>query len=469
MTCQGKKETFVMKNYFLTLTEIQKQEIEDAGVESCDLKIDDLTGTVVDEDNLRLTKSVLSSTIANEHDTSIEGIVRVELEPAEGEIFPPSPQNEAMEVISNWRSKWSDTEQDFIEATEALLMGIPYKKISLHGGNEPNDVKRLREKVVPPDTFQIIVWGSLVGGHDNGNHKIASREAFGFEMGGDWNWWINSGIGDEIINPDSGRPIAEIIENNRLFIFPPLGNERMENGVEIYRCILREVLERIDISPEERDERMRQFAEERLRKYREAYIQECSKRFKKTLEGTRNKIIYGRDEIEELQKRLSRKVQEVIGAERKLKQLEASNGEQLESYSREFDSLVSVPGVEDVRVSDGMIKVFTENIYIKIDDGDIVFDIGKFRMEIYTSGSNGGIRFFNITRQGNGGNFNTHHPHVEKNRKPCLGNISELVPQLIGEYEYSALAQLGLQFLKSVNLGDSAGEEIFEYWPKKGE
>jgi hypothetical protein len=124
--------------------------------------------------------------------------------------------------------------------------------------------------------------------------------------------------------------------------------------------------------------------------------------------------------------------------------------------------------VLDVQVSDGVIKVFTEHIYITPDGCPDTFDIGKFRMEIYTSGANGGIRFFNLTRKGSitgGGGYGVHHPHVKGSGVACLGNISELVSQLIGEYEYSAVAQLGLQYIKSVNTNDSAGRTIFDNWP----
>lgn len=217
-------------------------------------------------------------------------------------------------------------------------------------------------------------------------------------------------------------------------------------------------------------ERLKCLVEERHNKSRRQYMAECSKRFEKTIRGTRDKVSNGYCEIEKLQKQLTRKIRETRGAERKLSQLEACKDGELEKYGKEFDSLSAVPGVKDVQVSDGVIKVFTEHIYITPEGYSDVFDIGKFRMEIFTSGSNGGVKFFNITRKGGGGghsNYNIHHPHVDGGGSPCLGNIKELVSQLIGEYEYSAVAQLGLQYLKTVNLNDSAGKGIFNAWPKK--
>lgn len=220
------------------------------------------------------------------------------------------------------------------------------------------------------------------------------------------------------------------------------------------------------------EEMLKAAAIERRRKSRERYMTECAKRLDKVLRETESKISAGEQEVEQLQQKIARVVRETIGAGRKLEQIKASKPAALETFGQEFDKLLQVPHVVNVQVADGVIKVFTDRIYI-VHDG-VTYDIGDFRVEIYT---NGAVRFFNLTNHGKGpganppdgfdGNtsFNRHHPHVKADGNPCLGNIQEAIPQLIGEHQYSVVAILAIQFLQSVNIDDSAGVGI-KWWPK---
>ncbi len=452
-----------MRNFFLVLSEEQQRRLQAAGVESCHLNIDGRTGEVVDQDNLQSALSALGVAVAGEYETPLEGIVRVELRPREGQedsssYSSPLPQNEV--EVRSFNSERSNASDYFKKVVEDILLPAIQQDAVL-------DVPHGKSREPANDgLFWIWIWSGILPKRDGQAPSkiwgipVSCRDA-GFQP---------SGQGVPIVDPETGYAVAELVENN-LLIHHDICHHGSRDELSIFRRLLEEVVTEISATPEEKAERQRKLAEERLRRSREQYIQECSRRFEKTVKGTRDKISSGKTEIEKLQQQLSRKIREVSGAERKLEQMEKTRDGQLESYGREFDSLTAVPGVEDVQVADGVIKVFTENIEITPDGHDVTFDIGKFRMEVYTSGTNGGIRFFNITRKGAGGynNYNIHHPHVSSEGIPCLGNIGEIVPQLIGEYEYSAVAQLGLQFLKTVNLDDSAGRGIFDAWPRKEE
>ena len=440
-----------MKNYFLVLDKDQINKIQGAEVEFCDLKIDGQAGVVIDEENVNPALESLGLAVVTETETSLEGIVRVEL----GTTGHPELSDPKFQVeIKNWNG---EQKGEFARITEQTLLPVVKRNIFL---GVPH------QETVPPaeSGFNIWIWSAASGA---ANTKPPA-EMWGVKVDCRDKGYTPTGQG-VVVFDDTGWPVAEIVNENNLYIFHDICHEGTNHELQIYQRILEEVVSEFSLSPEEKAERQQKLAEERRRKSRERYIAECSKRFEKTVKGTKKKIETGHREIEELQKRLTRKIRETRGAERKLEQLNASADSQLENYGKEFDSLSAVPGVEDVQVSDGVIKVFTEHIYITPDGYSDTFDIGKFRMEIYTSGANGGIRFFNITRKGSGNGYNIHHPHVNSSGSPCLGNIKELVSQLIGEYEYSAVAQLGLQYLKSVNINDSAGEGIFKYWPKKEE
>lgn len=196
---------------------------------------------------------------------------------------------------------------------------------------------------------------------------------------------------------------------------------------------------------------------------RENYIKEVSGRFTKNLTETKKNIDRGNSDVRKLQKDLVRRIREVQGLEQKLEQLKSREGEELEKFGREYDLLLQVPKVKSVEVADGVIKIFTDLIYCLDDRSKLWHEIGEFRIEIYTSGANGGVRWFNLTGKREGDNYGSHAPHVKGSGRACLGNTSEVFPELIGNYEFSAVAMLAIEFVSSCNTADSAGKTISNF------
>lgn len=438
-----------MKNFFIPeISPERKQKLQEAAVAFCDMELDGAIGLVVDEDNIDRALEVLGAAIESEKVTSIEGIVKIFLK----EVGVVSSIAYTVTVKS-----WSDggSQETFKKIVSEILspfikrnveVYVPHK--NCHSG-------------VSVDNFGIFVWSAPQrimqeieiknwGGKSLGcSDSLSTEDAFEF-----------------VVMDEAGVAIAGYRPGN-LWIFNDLVHYLNDNDQVVLRKILEEVVINLSASSEEKAERQRKLAESKRVASREAYMKECSRRFEKTVQGTKDAVAKGHADIVKLQQELTKRIRETQGAERKLEQIEIFRAENTDSYGREFDSLLQVPGVENIETADGVIKVFTEHIYITPDGCADTYDIGKFRMEVYTAGSNGGIRFFNLTRRGTGSGYNTNHPHVKENGSPCLGNISEQIANLIGEYEYSAVAQIGLQYLQSVNTGDSAGGGIFDHWPKK--
>lgn len=423
-----------MKNYFLGgLSPEQIAQL--SGVESCELEIDGEEGIVVDQENLIQALKTFGMKVVAETETSIEGIDKVTLAADDSVakiISPPKAGEVIVDDCSKYRcDHWKSfaqniqtwiQEQKFSANTRLVFLGeSAYSPEIKKQAEELLIIIQLGERIMPPELLERKEKNILA---------VCKPGSFLIRI---------DGLPDCPERPD--------IPQKLLKEFIPWAIEQNQQKIADFVKIR---------------------AEERRNASREAYIKECSRRFEKTLTGTQEKISQGHITINNMQKDLVKLIREVHGAERKLEQLSACKGTELERYAKEFESLAKVPGVEDVQVADGVIKVFTEHIYITPDGyPNDTFDIGKFRIEIYTSGSNGGIKFFNLTRQGTGKDYNTNHPHVQTNGTPCLGNIKEQVASLIGEYEYSAVAQLGIQYLEEVNLEDSAGKNIFNCWPRK--
>jgi hypothetical protein len=200
---------------------------------------------------------------------------------------------------------------------------------------------------------------------------------------------------------------------------------------------------------------------ERVRS-REAYAKECSKRFEKTVEGTRKAIVDGHAAVAKLQAELVRKIRETRGVERKLEQLESSRGGQMDEYGLEFDKLLQVPKVRRVEAKEGKVNVFTDILFCTDPRSGLRHEIGAFRIELDTT--RGCPRWFNLTRQVDGYNSGQMAPHIWSTGEACLGNTAEVFPELIGAYEFSAAAMVAIQFVESCNTDDPAGKQINK-WP----
>lgn len=195
-----------------------------------------------------------------------------------------------------------------------------------------------------------------------------------------------------------------------------------------------------------------------------AWVKANLKFFERTLEGTKKAIDQAQTATEKAQQEVVKQIRIREGQGRKLLQLEASRPQVEAKYADEFDRLAELPHVVRVAMDGNKICVFTDRMFV--EHGGNRYDIGDFRLEVYTDGSNGGVCMFNLTRTIDGYETGMQGPHVMRSGKPCLGNLKEAIPQYIGEGEYSIVVMLCVQYLQSVNVSDAAGKHI-NNWPHK--
>lgn len=143
-------------------------------------------------------------------------------------------------------------------------------------------------------------------------------------------------------------------------------------------------------------------------------------------------------------------------AERRLTdlgQLQASE----DALVRDFDRLVGLPGVTDVEVRDGVLRVFTETVLVTY--GGRQYRMGRFRLDLHFDGR---VFLRNLTDR-----YETYdHPHVE-NGRPCFGNIQEWMQRLLAQREFVAACEVLLHYLRTVNPGD--WRKAVTFWPEVGE
>lgn len=165
-------------------------------------------------------------------------------------------------------------------------------------------------------------------------------------------------------------------------------------------------------------------------------------------------------DVENYQKNLVKSLRELEEKQLVLQKIQNNDDETLERFGNEFDQLIKHPYIEYLETVGNKLIVYTKPITITYEGAK--YNIGKFNITIYTNGSNGCVRMYNLTNK-----LGCHHPHVNEDGYPCLGNIKEIIPYLIAEKKYAAASSICIQFLKSYTFEDGYQpyREISD-WPR---
>jgi hypothetical protein len=189
---------------------------------------------------------------------------------------------------------------------------------------------------------------------------------------------------------------------------------------------------------------------------RDQFVKECSKLYVKNLKSMEDSLRAYDLAVDEYNQKLIQAMRDRDVLLVKLEPLKESNEKRKEWAYTEYDTLCATPHVKDVKVIGKVIHVYTD--MISITHGYNTYNIGEFRIEINTDGSNSSVKAINLTKPLGG----LSHPHIHANGKCCLGNIEKGVSKLLAEYQYVILAQLMITYLQSYN-PDSAYGRV-ELW-----
>jgi len=158
-------------------------------------------------------------------------------------------------------------------------------------------------------------------------------------------------------------------------------------------------------------------------------------------------------------------------------QIACFDKEKLESEERakalkNYQDTVALKKVSSIAISDGVIHVYTKNIYAQDDRTKKWHDIGTFHIRIRMHDSaystDGTVRIKNTKYQIRSFSSYMEAPHIFKEGNICHGNLST---GMINAYQRKDLFQLVYQlivFLGSANTDDSAGKYI-NCWPEVSE
>jgi len=332
---------------------------------------------------------------------------------------------------------YRDMEPVLKEYTE--LLGLKIRISNPHSSEIPVAIGR-------DDTLFIWCWAiPKIRGRYDGGAATKIKSCFGIRLAGGQSDGITpTGVGVPMVDGD-GNTVAEVIDNNIFVLFDlphAPAAEPLRAILESY-CQTMLGVDKADIA-----EKMTLKREEALAKEaehsRDNYINACANRLGSEKERASKAIKEHNAEIADYQKRLVETYRKRDEDMARVMALEAIDGGENTKYGAEYDALAEVEKVKRVIVRDGMVQVYTDNIYINYDGK--TYDIGEFRIDI---GTNGELHAINLTRTISG----KAHPHIDSNGWICLGNVSSGIAELIANYEFAVVAQIMIQFLCTFNAG----------------
>lgn len=171
---------------------------------------------------------------------------------------------------------------------------------------------------------------------------------------------------------------------------------------------------------------------------------------------------------------------EILKKRKEIRDLEItleSNKKALSAYDSIMENL-SGKFSRELDVIRGMNQVVAIDEYSNIDNGIISVDVADIKVKcqknwyylgnytIHINIADSTVRFTNqsgLLRRSYWGS-QCHHPHCNESGRPCLGNISTQVVELIGSLDLAFLVNLCISYLQSVNISDAAGKYIVN-WP----
>jgi hypothetical protein len=307
-----------------------------------------------------------------------------------------------------------------------------------HGGGHP----------APADSqeagkqFEIVLWSSPLGFIQ----EAAPRELFGIPVGHVDAAFAPSGAGLPVAD-SAGFLIAELVEETLFVHFDLMRNGTLQEALTFAR-LLRAVANAY--------RNRARGVEEGLPQARAQYVSACLDLVVPLTTGGAN---CDREAMASRQAELHALLCRARSEEQELFRFEAAPDGEL---GQEFDRLLELASVIDVKVSDGVLTVTTDLIYCRNPITNIMLEIGAFDILIPTEG--GEIRWFNRTRRVTGYKEGMNAPHVFPEGNACLGNVKDLMPRLIAQRDFASVVQVAIAFVESVNVDDHAGKHIGN-WP----
>ena len=265
-----------------------------------------------------------------------------------------------------------------------------------------------------------------------------------------------SNIGKLIIDTD-GLPIAEHVENN-LYVLYNLKYLDEEGSAD--SSVLQMLLAKTIFGEEDFIKHMR---EENFKQHQNDFIEFCSKMEFRRKDEIKQRVGELRASVSQASSQLIQSSKELKIVERDMVNYDNLLADAKPSYEREFARIRNISKIISLEINNQSLIVTTTPLTCEDPRNNKIHDMGSYKITIRLD-NRYGIRFENLTRTIGG----KHHPHVDGDNAPCLGNFNEVLPSLVMQNQFGTIIIMAIKFLESVNTDDPWGAGIVD-WPVNAE
>jgi hypothetical protein len=210
----------------------------------------------------------------------------------------------------------------------------------------------------------------------------------------------------------------------------------------------------------------REFLSRIIRERKENLAKIIHSRIETMANAVKERIISCEDQISQKRKEISDLEVSLKSEKEALEAYSSIMSNLREKFMRELEIVRNIKQVTSVDeyscIDKGIISVDVEGIKAKCQRNWYYF--GDYTINIDISQST--VRFLNksgITRKSYWGE-GCQHPHCSYDGRPCLGNLSTQVAELLKSLDIAFLVNLCISYLQSVNIHDIAGKNVVN-WP----
>ncbi len=135
-------------------------------------------------------------------------------------------------------------------------------------------------------------------------------------------------------------------------------------------------------------------------------------------------------------------------------------------FAEQFERLLALDKVESVRVSRGNIFAYTNTLCAVCPETGASHQLGRFLIQLNTSGTAGGVRWFNLagTVSVSSNLESLHAPRVNPDGSAFANETSETLLELIAMFEFATALELAIQFVETACTDERRA--FIKQWPE---
>lgn len=421
-----------MANYLihgLTLEEREALLMNHVGL----IEFDGSSGSyLIAKEQLKLALTILDCRVDSQQPSGYEEIVLVTLR-KKGEW-----------LISGFDNRFSDKKKKRLEGIIREQIVEPLQcdvHVNFPGGQVYGPVDNNR--------FQIYLWSC----HRNTTNTPTPSRLWQWKTGCET--WAYLPTGEGFVLEVDGFAVAEIIDNEHLYIHFDLLNDPGKDQYAIFQRILEECVAFVTQPEEAKLEYFARMKHSERETSRRNYIAAVSDRFASQAASAREYVSTIRREVPGMISRY---------AESSRAEFLSSGELTREKLEAEFEAITEIDKVKAVRVSSGRVMVHTDMLTATDPSTGEVHHIGEFLIVVHLDGRHEVVQWFNRTQRVAGVRSHMNAPRVYADGSACATDLKEIFPSLVACFEIAPVVQMAIEFIETAEANNELDQKL-ENWP----